>query len=141
MQRSMKLWTGVAVMLGGLVVAAAANAAVHPTAPTYHVTSPATPIASPSQFGRTASLNNAGLSASSPAYYVVQGVQQNGQWQYPFSVSVAGGTVATIPLAVNRTQHTELVEVGIPTPALLQWATPSHGGASSQHAVAMSHGR
>ncbi|MCL4318815.1 MAG: hypothetical protein M1596_02795 [Firmicutes bacterium] len=60
----------------------------------------------------TASLANAGVAVSTPAYYVVYGVQQNGQWQYPFSVSVAGSTLATIPLAVNQARHTELVEVG-----------------------------
>lgn len=122
-------------MLGGLIVATATEAAARP-APLYHLAGSATRIANPAQYESTTSLNNAGLSVSNPAYYVVQGEQQNGQWQYPFSVTVSGRTVATIPLAVNATQHTELVEVGVPTPALLQWASPLIGGTSSQGVVA-----
>ncbi len=141
MQRTLKLWTGMTVILGGLVVATVADAAARPAASTYHVTGSVTPIASPTQYVSTAGLSNAGLPVSNPTYYVVRGVQQNGQWQDPFSVSVVGSTVATIPLAVNQTQQTELVEVGVPTSTLLQWANPIQGGTSSQSAVATVHGR
>lgn len=134
MQR-LTVWAGVAVMLGVVMVVTIADTSGRPTPPIYEVTGAVTPIASPQQFVRTASLNNAGLPTSNPAYYVVKGVPQHGRWHYPFSVSVAGETVAAIPLALNQKRHTELVEVGIPTPTLLQWANPTLGGTSRQSTV------
>lgn len=137
MQRATKLWPGVAVLLGGLVMVTVADAAARlSNATSYHITGSATPIANPAQYVRTGSLNADGLPVTNPAYYVVQGKRQSGQWQYPFSVTVSGATVVTIPLAINRNQGTELVEVGVPTPTLLQWANPTHGGTSHRSTVA-----
>lgn len=133
MWRTLVHGVAVAGIVGGIVGAAVLRAFAAPTTPpAYHVIGAVVRVESPTQYIGTDSLNNVGISVTNPAFFVVMGVERNGQWQYPFSVSVAGATVAAIPLAVNLIAHTELVEVGLPTNTLLKLANPISGGTSQQ---------
>ena len=136
MQRTMKFFFPMMLVIGGVATVTGIDATTRPATVAYKVSGPATRITNPSQYVRTASFNNSNVPVTASAYYIVKGVQQNKQWQYPFSVVVTGATMATIPLAINQAHHTELVEVGIPTPRLLRLANPT-GGMSHKSTVAL----
>ncbi len=136
MQRTMKFLLGMVIIIGGTAAVTSASATTRPATVAYKVSGPATRITNPSQYVRTASLNN-NVPVTAPAYYIVKGDERNKQWQYPFSVMVKDATIATIPLAINQAHHTELVEVGIPTPRLLRLANPTHGGMSQKSTVVL----
>ncbi len=53
---------------------------------------------------------------SAPQYFVVQGVQHQGQWTYPYQVSPnRGNGILTMSVAINSANHSQLIAVGIPT--------------------------
>jgi hypothetical protein len=61
------------------------------------------------------------LSMSGPQYFVVQGAPYQGQWTYPYQVSPdVGSGVFTLSVAIDSTNHTQLIATGAPTQRVLQ---------------------
>ncbi len=79
---------------------------------------------------------NVPLQLSDTKYYVVHGVQQsNGQYAYPYNVaSPHGQYIGTEEIAINPTNHTQLIEVGVASPASVA-AVPQPRGSQATSTV------
>lgn len=61
---------------------------------------------------------------TSTQYYVVDGIQQHGDWNYPIAVQITGASpIELVEVGLNNAQHAQLVAVGLANPRMPELQT------------------
>ncbi len=125
-------------LAGFLIAAPSAQAATHVTAPSVTslavdagtaITGPVQPMTTSASYLATAGtqaldLQRFPITLVHPRYVIVAATLVDGAYLFSYRLTVAhaGEMVTAITVATNEQQHTELLEVGTPTPATMAFA-------------------
>ncbi|GER84422.1 hypothetical protein KTAU_30580 [Thermogemmatispora aurantia] len=112
----------------------------------FSVSGAITEIASPAAYQgpnvRFFDLSHELLRIPQPHYYVVSGSLKGGNYLYLYELNASrGSAAASIEVAINSVAHTQLIEVGVPTPASVALATHSATATSAVQSTSQRHGQ